>query len=117
MVETQKCGDATNFGNRSLATFWKSEAVPRDWAAINNLSECYLRSRVKETSQFFHSDQFCILVGIKGILPRKQVECLQISLYSFFYAYSLALTWEIMDKETYSFSTKEASALYAGTLI
>ena len=100
MVETRECGDATNLWEQIAGDVLEQRTVPRDWVALNNLSEYHLRSRVKETSQFFHSDKFGVLVGIKGILTRQQVECLQISLYSFFYAYSSALTWEIMDKDS-----------------
>ena len=78
----------------------EEDDLPNDWVVQNNQTEELLRRRVKAAKKsILDDDNFLPCVcRIKGAISPKQVEDAQLSLYSFFFATSFKLTWEILDK-------------------
>lgn len=79
--------------------FAKQE-VSQDWIDHNNSAEKELRDRVKAATSFLLSDEFGVLSGTTRAPTLNQVHIIHRSIYTFFFAYSFVLTWEIFDNDS-----------------
>ncbi len=110
---TEKMRQETSLNKTTYNWEWiagsilEKQDVSVGWIKLNNLAEDYLCGHVKDSAQFLHSDKFSLLTGVNEILDWKQIENLQLSLYSWFFAYSIVLTWGFDDIYSFSFKYKK----------